>query len=124
MNSKVIRGKDIEKVNADWGSLQWLAGKNAPEYGMTFGKVTFKPGKENPAHLHPECDEILFVVSGEIEHTLPEGGTTVLNSGDCILLPRGKFHKAKNVGKDEAVAIVTFNSAERSVVAEDSGGEA
>ena len=111
-------------LDADWGTLQWLAGKHTPEFGMTFGRVTIAPGMENPAHLHPECDEILFVVSGEVEHTLPEGGTAVLNSGDCILLPRGKFHKAKNTGKDEAVVVVAFNSAERTAVSQDEDREA
>ena len=85
---------------------------------MTLGRVTFKPGRSNPFHHHPNCEEILFVVSGDIEHTLPEGGTVHLHEGDCIVLPEGKSHQATNVGDREAVVIVAFNTAEREVVSE------
>jgi quercetin dioxygenase-like cupin family protein len=119
MKSKIIRKADAKVHTTPWGRLEWMVGSGEADYGMTFGRVTFKPGENNPAHLHPNCDEILFVVSGTIEHSIPEGGTTVLNAGDAILLPRNKFHRARNVGKDDAVCVVVFNSAHREIVHEE-----
>ncbi len=85
---------------------------------LTLGRVTFKPGESNPGHHHPNCEEILFVVSGTIEHTLPEGGTTLLEPGDCVVLPTGNKHFAKNVGDDEAVVIVAFSAGDRQTIGE------
>jgi quercetin dioxygenase-like cupin family protein len=85
---------------------------------MTVGRVTFKPGCENPTHHHPNCDEILFVVRGTLEHSLPGGGSTVLNPGDCIVLPRGEGHMARNIGDEEAEVVVCFNTADRQTVGE------
>jgi quercetin dioxygenase-like cupin family protein len=113
----VIRKGDAPVIETKWGSLQWLvSGENGASQQMTFGRVTFKPGAGNPAHLHPNCEEILFVVSGEIEHSLPGGGTARLRAGDCIVLPAGGAHWAKNVGDDEAVVVVAYNTADRKIV--------
>jgi quercetin dioxygenase-like cupin family protein len=118
MKTRVIRNTETEVVKKEWGSLQWLVGADSgSDTGMTFGRVTFKPGQGNPAHYHPECDELLYVVTGTIEHSLPDGGTVRLEPGDCILLPRGHAHSAVNIGSEEAVVIVAFNSSERTVVA-------
>lgn len=109
----VVRGNQVPVEQTPWGSLQWLVGRNMPQYGMTVGRVTFKPGESNPIHAHPNCDEVLFVVSGQIEHSLPGGGTVLMYPGDCIALERKKGHRAKNVGATEAVVLVLFNSSER-----------
>ena len=66
-------------------------------------------------HSHPNCDEILYVVQGTVEHSLPEGGTTFLTAGDAIVPQRGKNHQAKNTGNVDAVVAVTFNAADRQV---------
>ncbi len=121
MRSKVIRKEEAELTKTEWGSLQWMAGSHTPAYGMTLGRVTFKPGMGNPTHQHPECEEILYVIEGEIEHTLPEGGVAVLKVGDAILIPRGEYHKAKNIGQSDAVVVVAFNSEQRSTVTRVSG---
>ncbi len=114
MDATVIRHHDVPVDNTSWGSLQWLAnGDLAPGAGMTVGRVTFKPGESNPTHAHPNCDEVLFVVQGTIEHSLPQGGMARLEAGDCIVLPRGRAHTAKNVGQDEAVVLVAFNAGDR-----------
>lgn len=119
MRCSVIRGKDAPVQETKWGSLQWLVSpENGTSEHMTIGRVTFKPGRSNPRHHHPNCEEILYVVAGEIEHTLPEGGTARLQAGDCIVIPAGKAHLAKNIGDDEAVVLVAFSSADRKMVIE------
>lgn len=118
-NSSVIRNEKVDVINTDWGSLQWLvSGKDGASENMTLGRVTFKPGCANPPHYHPNCEEILYVVSGEIEHSLPGGGTAILKPGDCIVLPKGVKHNAKNIGSKEAVVIVVFDSAFRETIGE------
>ena len=119
MKSKIIRRSEAKVQETPWGKLEWMVGSGEADYGMTMGRVTFKPGEQNPAHLHPNCDEILTVLQGTIEHSVPEGGTTVLKPGDAILLPRNKFHRAKNIGSEDAVVMVVFNSAHRQIIHEE-----
>ncbi len=119
MKARVVRKEDVPPQETDWGGLQWLvSAANGASTRMTFGRVTLGPGKANPMHSHPNCEEILFVVSGRIEHSLPEGGTASLGPGDCIVLPEGATHQARNVGSDEAVVVVAFSSAERETLGE------
>jgi quercetin dioxygenase-like cupin family protein len=115
----VVRGKDIKSVKTSWGSLQWLvSGLTGSSLSMTFGRVIIYPRSANPYHFHPNCEEILYVISGEIEHSLPEGGVTRLVPGDCIVMQKGMKHKARNVGDDDAVVVVAFNSAFRKTIGE------
>lgn len=110
----VIRRAETPVQSTAWGSLQWLVnGQAVPGTAMTLGRVTFKPGQSNPPHAHPNCEEILFVVEGTVEHTVPQGGTVRLEAGDCIVLPRGCAHTAKNIGAGDAVVIVAFNAPDR-----------
>ncbi len=115
----VVRADDPETIDLSWGSIQWLvSGADGTSDNMTLGRVVFKAGRENPPHYHPNCEEILYVVSGRLEHALPGGGTTVLSAGDSIVLPAGAKHYARNVGKKDAVVIVVFDSANRKTIGE------
>ncbi|RMD79658.1 MAG: cupin domain-containing protein, partial [Lentisphaerae bacterium] len=68
-----------------------------------------------PTHFHPNCDEILHLLEGTLEHRLPDGTTTVLQPGDTICLRKGEVHDAKNIGSEDAVAMIIFNDAIRKV---------
>lgn len=112
-----ITSGDEEITSTNWGSIQWLVcARNNSSQNMTFGRVTINTGESNPPHFHPNCEEILYVVSGLIEHTLPEGGKTTLHPGDCIVIPRGVVHNARNVGTKIAEVIVAFDNANRETI--------
>ena len=46
-----------------------------------------------------------------------------MEAGDCIVLPQGGIHYAKNIGNEDAVVIVAFNSAHRKMETPDKTGE-
>jgi mannose-6-phosphate isomerase-like protein (cupin superfamily) len=55
-------------------------------------------GGPSPWEMHPDCDEMLQVLEGEIEiEVLPEGGeppvTTRVSSGSFFVVPRGCWHR-------------------------------
>jgi quercetin dioxygenase-like cupin family protein len=79
---------------------------------MTFGRATILAGRHNPRHRHPNCDEILHVISGQLEHTLGEE-RVVLNAGDTISIPKGIWHQAHAVGAEDAEVVICFSSADR-----------
>ena len=76
------------------------------------GECIIHPGQENPAHSHPNCEEVLHLISGHITHTAGEEVYT-LHPGDTITIPRGVRHNARNIGDVDAVMSIAYSSADR-----------
>lgn len=98
--------------NADWGSLGWITGPQGLASGLTMGRVTIRSGKSNPEHMHTTCDEVLYLLSGRLRHTLGDS-EVVLEAGDAIEIPRDIPHRAWSIGNEDADMIVVYNSSER-----------
>ena len=97
----------------DFGSVQWAVRAGDPEGAeQTAGLAVFDSGKGNVEHVHPNCEEIVFVLEGEVEHTLGEQSTR-LHAGDLIVVPRGAAHRLFNHGSTVARAYVVFSSPDR-----------
>jgi mannose-6-phosphate isomerase-like protein (cupin superfamily) len=104
--------------NESWGNLLWLAGRNQGNAtGVTLGRVLIKKGESNPRHAHFNCEEVLYLMTGELIHTV--GPASVhLKAGDTLTIPAGMFHSATSVGDVDADMIVTYSSADRDFVLE------
>ena len=113
----VVNKKEENKVvPMPWGELRWFTSaemKNTRT--MTTGVAIVKPGQANPRHFHPNCDEILHVVSGKIRHIMNEV-TVEMNAGDTVSIPQGVLHNAVNIGTENAVLAISFSSAYREAV--------
>jgi len=112
--ASVLESADSKKQNYDWGELTWFA---SAELGnsdyQTIGCCIIRPGMENPSHCHPNCEEVLHVLSGYIVHSMTSGSEVEMSAGDTITLPAGVPHNARNTGEQDAVLLVCFSSAER-----------
>ena len=116
MKASVIRQDDAARHDYGWGSLTWFAsGTVGGARDMTVGLCVIKPGCENPAHAHPNCEEVLHLVRGTIAHTADDETYSML-AGDTIVVPPDVRHNARNVGRDDAVMYIAFSSAEREMV--------
>lgn len=106
-------GEQEHTIQMSWGYLSWLVGSRVmPDAEQTFGVVTIYPGKRNPLHAHPNCEELLYVISGECDHKLGEE-LFHLTPGTVIRIPRGVPHWAKCTGAVPLVAVVSFSSPDR-----------
>ena len=100
----------------DWGSIQWLvSGRQLPDSQLTFGHVTIAPGARNTRHYHPNCDEVLFVIEGELDHTLGDE-VLHLSPGSTIHIPTGVRHDAVNTGATTARVVVAYSTGDRRTV--------
>ena len=117
--ASVTRHADDKVVGNAWGELRWYT---SAEMGnsrtMTTGVAVLKPGRSNPRHFHPNCDEILHVISGRIVHTMNEVSVE-MNAGDTVSIPQGVLHNATNVGTEDAVLAISFSTAYRQAVGYD-----
>ena len=100
----------------DWGTLQWLAsGKLLPGATQTLGLCHLWPGKKNPAHYHPNCEELLYVLSGQGRHSL-DGRWVELKAGMTIRIATGVRHKLVNEGWEPLTCLIAFSSGDRQTV--------
>ena len=79
---------------------------------MSFGRVIIPANQANPRHRHPNCDEILHLLSGRIEHSLGDR-KFILEPGDTILIPAGNWHNASALDGADAEMVICFSSADR-----------
>jgi quercetin dioxygenase-like cupin family protein len=79
---------------------------------MTFGRVVIPAGTMNPRHRHPNCDEILHLISGRQEHTLGDQHFQ-LDPGDTICIPVGQWNNARTLPESDAEMVICFSSADR-----------
>ncbi len=99
-----------------WGTVSWLINQVTTESAeQTFGVVTINPGQSNPLHLHPNCEEILYVVSGTCAQRIGDA-TTELSPGMAVCIPRRTPHCGRAVGTERMVAVVSFSSPDRQTV--------
>jgi quercetin dioxygenase-like cupin family protein len=97
----------------DFGSVHWAVRAGDPEGAeQTVGLATFDAGKGNVEHVHPNCEEVVYVLDGEVEHTLGDRSTR-LRAGDLIVVPRNVPHRLFNDGSSPVRAYIVFSSPDR-----------
>ena len=110
----VVRRADQHKViSEDWGTLSWMASKaigNAE--GLTVGRATIKAGQTNPRHRHPKAEEVLYLLKGQINHSLGDK-TITMSAGDVITIAPGVYHNATCISKEDAEMVVVYSEGTR-----------
>jgi quercetin dioxygenase-like cupin family protein len=101
------------KLTENWGSLTWLAGQQIGNaQSLALGHVIIKPGASNPPHCHPNCEEVLYLLSGCLEHSVGEEKIPA-SAGDVFTVGPGIYHHATNTGSQDAHMIVAYSSGDR-----------
>ena len=109
----VVDSMEVEVEEFPWGDLRWLwSSKINPNAEQTFGVVRIKPGEKNTAHIHSNCEELLYVISGECDHAI---GNKIyhLKKGILINIPKGVDHYAINNGEEMFEAVISYSSPDR-----------
>jgi mannose-6-phosphate isomerase-like protein (cupin superfamily) len=70
-------------------------------------EVTTVPGFGPPRHVHHDCEELFYVLSGEVDF-LVDDDIVRATPGAFVLVPRGTVHAPKVVGPDPATMVVAF----------------
>ncbi|MDO8586670.1 MAG: cupin domain-containing protein [Armatimonadota bacterium] len=119
MKKRVVSSAQGEKREFPWGSITWLhSGEFSGSEELTLGEVVIRSGQSNPMHSHANCEEILYLIQGELEHTCGEEQPYRLKPGDSICVQRGVPHNATCVSERDARMIVAYSSAYREMQGE------
>lgn len=113
---KVTDVAQLPVEKSDWGTLQWVCNeKLMPGSAQTVGFATIFPGKHNPVHYHPNCEEVLYVISGQGLQSY-NGRTVLLKAGMTIRIPANVKHNMVNTGTEPLRTLVSFSSGDRQTV--------
>ena len=113
IDNQVRRDAGSRAEPTDFGSVEWAVREGSPEGAeQTIGLATFDAGKSNAEHIHPNCEEVVFVLDGEVRHTLGDQETT-LRAGDLIVVPRGMPHRLLNTSDRPVRTYIVFSSPDR-----------
>jgi mannose-6-phosphate isomerase-like protein (cupin superfamily) len=115
--SRMTRSDEIEFSTHSWGSIGWIFnGDLSPGTKMSLGHVVIDPGQKNTLHTHDNAEEYLYLIEGELAHSVGPDIVT-LRAGDAIRVPAGVSHDALNVGPVPARMIVIYSDAHRAFAA-------
>jgi mannose-6-phosphate isomerase-like protein (cupin superfamily) len=107
---------DAPEVKYPWGWIRWLMNADIdPEASQTLGIVQINPGQRNPLHMHPNCEELLYVISGSAENIIGNNRVTI-GPGDLVRIPKGVPHQAITIGNKPFRAVISYSSNDRQVV--------
>ena len=105
MSGKFFTSDEIEREHLDWGSLAWCSRpQTTGAKDLVVIEVTLSPGHGHDFHKHPEQEEVIYVVSGEVEQWLREDKKT-LSAGDSVFIPADVVHASFNVSSENTKLI-------------------
>ena len=73
--------------------------------GMTFGVVTVDRDPPHNGEMHPDGDEILYVISGKLKVISDTSETIVLGPGEACIVKKGEWHKVELIEKAQLIHI-------------------
>ncbi len=105
MSVKVLNLEEVETIKALGGTLKRMFNpETAGTKNMTFSVGYFAPGEGLKSHLHPESEEVYYVVRGEgTVHLGEERKPLPIEPDTAIYIPPGKIHGVENSGEDRLV---------------------
>jgi phosphonatase-like hydrolase len=107
---------DLPDESFEWGTLWWLCNARiSPGAIQTVGICQIMPGGRNPVHYHPNCDEVLYMLSGEGQHSY-DGQLIPLRAGSTLRIPAGVKHNLANTGTQTITCLISFSSGNRETV--------
>lgn len=112
----VTDGDALPSETFPWGTLKWLCNDQLQPAAMqTVGICHILPGRRNPVHFHPNCEEVLYMLAGVGSHSF-DGQCVELQPGSTVRIPAGMKHNLANTGDETIVCLICFSSGSRETV--------
>jgi mannose-6-phosphate isomerase-like protein (cupin superfamily) len=106
----------IQETKYPWGWIRWMM-NNKVDAGaaQTFGIVEIQGKGRNTLHKHPNCEELLYVLSGTATHQIGDKKVSI-KKGDLIRVPPNTPHMAIVTSTEPLLAVISYSSGDRQVV--------
>lgn len=100
----IIKRDEVVAFHTKDGSIirELLAPANSSIVRQSLAEAILPPGFATQAHLHPNTEEIYYILQGEGVMAIEEEQCQV-GVGDAIAIPAGQRHQIHNPGTQEMV---------------------
>ena len=108
MPGKFTLMNDIEFATLDWGKVGALCSPSstgAKNLTVLDGKLY--PGKGHDFHKHANQEEVIIVISGQLEQWIDQE-KRILGPGDSVFIPPNTVHASFNCGDGETEIVAMF----------------
>ena len=84
-------------VSGDFGArlIEERPDPPLPVHGATFGVATMAENSPHNGEMHPDGDEVLYLISGRVRVVFPDDPVDDLevSPGDGLIVPQGMWHR-------------------------------
>ncbi len=102
MKGNFIRSSEVQRESVPWGSLAWFRSPAASSAkALVVVEVVLKPGSGHDFHKHPNQEEVIYVIDGEIEQWVDQERRTLV-AGDSAFIGTDVVHASFNQGDRNA----------------------
>jgi quercetin dioxygenase-like cupin family protein len=102
MTGKFITSKEVKRDQLEWGSLAWFSGPVASNArDLVVLEVSLSPGGGHNFHKHPNQEEVIYVIEGEIEQWV-DRQKRAIRPGDSAFIGKNVVHASFNVSNRNA----------------------
>jgi quercetin dioxygenase-like cupin family protein len=96
MNAKFVPSNIVPRDTLDWGVLGSMSRPSVTgARNLTVLEVTLTPGQGHSFHKHPDQEEVIVAIEGEVEQWLEQDKRT-LHPGDSAFIGAGVVHASFN----------------------------
>ena len=96
MSGRFVLAGNTERETLNWGTLGWMSRPATTGAGqLVVIEVNLLPGRGHNFHKHPDQEEVIYVLEGEVEQWL-EAENRSLHPGDAVFIGAGVVHASFN----------------------------
>lgn len=97
MRAKFTPSRDARRESVPWGSLAWFSSPaDSGARSVVAVEVDLVPGKGHAFHKHPNQEEVIYVLEGEVEQWIGRERSALL-AGDSAYIGPDVVHASFNV---------------------------
>ncbi|MFQ6094577.1 MAG: cupin domain-containing protein [Candidatus Bathyarchaeia archaeon] len=103
MSFKVIRLKDVETEQILGGPIKPVVNpRKVGSKNLVFALGVFNPGEGLVPHIHPQSEEVYYVIKGKgTVYVGEEKKETPIEPEVALYIPPGTIHAVTNTGKEK-----------------------
>jgi quercetin dioxygenase-like cupin family protein len=102
MIGKFISSTEAKREQLEWGSLAWFSSPVASNSkDLVVLEVSLSPAGGHNFHKHPNQEEVIYVINGEIEQWVDQE-KRILRPGDSAFIGADVVHASFNVSDSKA----------------------
>ena len=102
MEGKFITKEQVLREKPEWGALGWVSSPHTTNAkDLVVIEVSLAPGNGHNFHHHPNQEEVIYVIEGEVEQWIGQE-SKMLTAGDVVFIPPAMVHATFNVSSQHA----------------------